>query len=37
VFGTSNANADEVDWTGLIQIKAFDHATALADLGYQIG
>jgi hypothetical protein len=36
VFGTSNANADEVDWTGLIQIKAFDHTTALADLGYQI-
>lgn len=36
VFGTSNANADEVDWTGLRQIKAFDHAAALADLGYEI-
>lgn len=36
VFGTTNANADEVDWTGLVQIKAFDHAAALADLGYTI-
>jgi hypothetical protein len=36
VFGTNNANADEVDWTGLVQIKAFGHAAALADLGYEI-
>ena len=36
VFGTNNSNADEVDWTGLVQIKAFDHAAALADLGYEI-
>jgi len=36
VFLTSDAEASEVDWTGLVSLKEFDHSKALAELGYTI-
>lgn len=36
VFASGDAGAEEIDWSGLVTRKDFDHVQALAELGYEI-